>query len=154
MPNPDLPNVPPDLEQSASVAAGWAAHPEGGAQFQLVLRGEIDMSTIEPLYAAAGEAGALARSGGAAAVFWVDLAGVTFLDSSGLHFLEDTYADLSAHGWAFHLVPPAAAGPARLVQLALRRGWLPAGLAPPGRPPPGAALRPPAASRSSPVQAA
>lgn len=154
MPNHDQPNVPLDLEQPAAGAVGWAAHPDGGVQFRMVLRGEIDMSTIEPLYAAAHEAGRRVRTAGETAVFAVDLAEVTFLDSSGLHFLEDTHAALSGHGWAFQLVPPAAPGPARLLELALRRGWVPADLAPPDLAPSAAALRPPAASRGSPVQIA
>ena len=62
-------------------------------------RGEIDMSSIEPLR------GAVAAARAAKVDTVVDLSGVGFIDSTGLHLILDASLDAAANGWSVSFVP-------------------------------------------------
>jgi len=80
--------------------------------------GEIDMSTV----------GALRRDLDAArkevGTALLDLSGVTFIDSNGLHLLLKASQDSAVDGWGFVLVRPSAAVE-RLIELSGTADLLP-----------------------------
>ena len=57
-------------------------------------RGELDLSSVEALR------GPLSRARKAGAATLVDLSGVWFMDSSGLHLILDAALDAEANGWS------------------------------------------------------
>jgi anti-anti-sigma factor len=61
--------------------------------------GEIDVSSIEPLRRA------LADARGELVETVVDLSGVGFIDSTGLHLMLDASFDAAASGWPLSFVP-------------------------------------------------
>jgi anti-sigma B factor antagonist len=62
-------------------------------------RGEIDMSSIKPLRLA------LADARGELVETVVDLSGVDFIDSTGLHLMLDASFEAAANGWNVSFVP-------------------------------------------------
>jgi anti-anti-sigma factor len=70
------------------------SHTQPGGIIELAVAGEIDMATIGQVDSALTTA--LARDGAAGIV--VNLAGVTFLDSSGLSALDRAYATAAGRG--------------------------------------------------------
>jgi anti-anti-sigma regulatory factor len=102
----------------------------GGARAVVVAAGEIDLATVGPLRAAARAVAAAAHPRPDHPVPLVlDWERVVFLDSSGVHFLQDMHAEGLTEGWALQLRPPSAAAPVRLLRLAADHGWLPRQLA-------------------------
>ena len=102
-----------------------------GSSIQAValVSGEIDVATVPALHAAARAVAAAAHPQPSQSVVLVlDLAGVTFLDSSGLHLLEALHADGLERGWVLQVIPPAAPALHDLLCLAANRGWLPPNL--------------------------
>jgi anti-anti-sigma factor len=85
-----------------------------GRRAVLAVAGELDIATAPELGATLT---ATVESG--AAEIWVDLTGVSFLDSAGLHVLDDVARRLRALNRRLALICPE--GPARL---ALRAGGL------------------------------
>jgi anti-anti-sigma factor len=72
--------------------------------------GEIDLSTIAVL---GGELDAAREE---AATFLLDLSGVTFIDSSGLHLLLEASHNSAVSDWCFFVVRPSDAVQ-RLIQI-------------------------------------
>lgn len=66
----------------------------------LVPRGEIDLATVGQLKRELGE---LVDAGFARVV--IDLRGVEFMDSAGLHALLSAYSDAQRDGWELSLIP-------------------------------------------------
>jgi anti-sigma B factor antagonist len=71
----------------------------------IVLRatGEIDMSTVDVLR------GELDTARGEATTVLLDLSGVTFMDSTGLHLLLDASHSSAVGDWGFFVVRPSRA---------------------------------------------
>jgi anti-sigma B factor antagonist len=65
--------------------------------------GEIDMSTVDVLRSELETARAQAAS------VLLDLSGVTFIDSNGLHLLLDESHRSAVSGWGFFVVQPSRA---------------------------------------------
>lgn len=100
--------------------------PACSVQATVAVSGEMDVATVPALHAAArAVAGAAQPHPGQPVVLVLDLERVTFLDSSGLHLLEDLHAESIERGWTLQLVPPAAPAPRRLLRFAAGRRWLP-----------------------------
>jgi hypothetical protein len=57
--------------------------------------------------------------------FVLDLAGVRFIDVSGVRVLERIDEVVRANGGLLDVAGPSAHGPCRLLDLAVDRGWLP-----------------------------
>ncbi len=123
-----------------------------GVRAVVAASGEIDVATVEPLHAAALSIVRAAHPRpGQALLLVLDLAAVTFLDSSALHFLVDIHAQGIDEGWTVELRLPAATGPCRLLHLAASLGWLPPDLLQHRAPP---AFRSAPAAIPGPVRAA
>jgi anti-anti-sigma factor len=93
----------------------------------VVMSGELDIATAPVLRAAVAAAIDRRAALGTqpAGPFLLDLAQVTFMDSSALHALHDIRGRLGAHGWTLGLTPPTARGPRRFLLLAAALGWVP-----------------------------
>jgi anti-sigma B factor antagonist len=63
------------------------------------VRGEVDISTVEALR------GPISRARQAGANTLVDLSGVSFMDSSGLHLMLDAALDAETDGWSLAFRP-------------------------------------------------
>ena len=74
----------------------------GPGRVTITVSGEIDLAAVAPLEAARAEALASAPD-----ELLVDLAGVSFIDSSGLKFLLETHRMTERTGCALSLVRPA-----------------------------------------------
>jgi anti-anti-sigma factor len=79
--------------------------------------GEIDMSTVDVLRRELDAA----REEAAAAL--LDLSGVTFIDSSGLHLLLDASHDSAVSDWGFFVVRPSEVVE-RLLQVSGTADWI------------------------------
>jgi anti-anti-sigma factor len=79
--------------------------------------GEIDMSTVDVLRRELDAA----REEAAAAL--LDLSGVTFIDSSGLHLLLDASHDSAVSDWGFFVVRPSEVVE-RLLQVSGAADWI------------------------------
>jgi anti-anti-sigma factor len=79
--------------------------------------GEIDMSTVDVLRRELDAA----REEAAAAL--LDLSGVTFIDSAGLHLLLDASHDSAVSDWGFFVVRPSEVVE-RLLQVSGRADWI------------------------------
>lgn len=113
---------PAQLELSLAVTTA----PDGGARASLVARGEIDVASVRQLHAAAlAVASAAHPRPDKPVTLTLDWEHVRFLDSSGVHLLQDIHAAGVERGWAVELIPPTAPAPARLLQFAADRGWFP-----------------------------
>ena len=111
-----------------SVSLG-PADTRGPRPLVVEVAGELDIATVGPLRAAAfGVVTAAQRRGSRPIQLLLDWEGVEFLDSSAVHFLEEIWAEGLVRGWTVQLLPPSASAPARLLQLAADRGWLPRNL--------------------------
>jgi anti-anti-sigma factor len=89
-----------------------------------VVTGEIDISTAEPLRTAVRELAQAADPGpGSEWCVVLDLAGVTFLDSSALHLLDRLHLEGIAKGWTLRVIAPTARAANRVLRLAESRGW-------------------------------
>jgi len=64
----------------------------------LVLSGELDMAALPELRR-------LRDRGKQFDCLVVDMSGLTFLDSTGIHFLLDLFADAQREGWVLRIVP-------------------------------------------------
>lgn len=64
-------------------------------------------------------------------IFLLNLAAVTFLDASGLRAFTGAQDRAEASGYELRVATPMAAGPRRLLHLAVDRNWLPAVYRPP-----------------------
>jgi anti-sigma B factor antagonist len=89
----------------------------------LTVAGELDLATAPQVNAA------LARALSSAAEidsveFALNLAGLTFCDVAGLDALTDVHDTVTGSGGTLNVIPPAASGPTRLLQLAVNEGWL------------------------------
>lgn len=73
-----------------------------GDEATITVSGDIDMATVAQLEAVRQEALASDPPG-----ILIDLSGVHFIDSSGLKFLIDTYAQAKQDGWTLRLRRPA-----------------------------------------------
>ena len=65
----------------------------------LVLSGELDMAALPELRRP------LLERGKQFDCLVVDMSGLTFLDSTGIHFLLDLFADAQREGWLLRIVP-------------------------------------------------
>jgi anti-sigma B factor antagonist len=65
----------------------------------LVLSGELDMAAIPALHCTLGEASSELEC------LVVDMSGLTFLDSTGIHFLLDVQSRAERDGWILRVVP-------------------------------------------------
>jgi hypothetical protein len=96
----------------------------GARRVRVAARGEFDLLTAPVLEVAVREV--YWRTPDASpARFVLDLAGVTFLDVSGIRALERIDAVVRDHGGLLEVAGPAAYGPCLLVDLAVEHGWLP-----------------------------
>ena len=84
-----------------------------GSRVVLTVEGELDLATVGGLQDAVAEV----LSAGGPAELVLDLAGVTFLDSSGLGALLRVRADVQAAGGRLS-VSAVARGPARVIAIA------------------------------------
>jgi anti-anti-sigma factor len=90
----------------------------------LVVRGELDLRSVEQLRTAAYAAYRADPGATDSATFVLDLAGVTFMDSSAVHALTEIQRELAARAWTVELLVPEAAGPRRVIRLAAEVGWM------------------------------
>jgi hypothetical protein len=109
------------------------------------VEGELDMTTGPSLHDAVRSLDwhdpSLGQGGEA---LLLDLSAVTFIDARGAHALDDVHAQVVAQGVRLHVTPPADPGPRRILEYAVRTGWLAAPFAP------GATTRPPLGDVSPP----
>lgn len=111
-------------DTTMSVSLG-PAHSSGPRALVVAVSGELDIATMVPLRAAALKVVTAAhRRGNDPIQLLLDWERVEFLDSSAVHFLEDICAEGLVRGWTVQVLPPSASAPARLLQLAVDRGWL------------------------------
>lgn len=111
-------------DATMSVSLGQADS-KGPRALVVEVSGELDIATMGPLRAAAlGVVTAAHQRGNRPIQLLLDWERVEFLDSSAVHFLEDICAEGLVRGWTVQLRPPTAPAPARLLQLAVARGWL------------------------------
>jgi anti-anti-sigma factor len=123
-PGASMPNMPADFRGALPPAdpdlhiAPVPAHMGAG----LRIRGELDLAAVPPLRTAVSS---LCRSRTPdAELFVLDLTAVTFMDSAGLHALNDVQVRLAERGWMLRVIPPRAEAPAWLLQVAAGLGWL------------------------------
>lgn len=90
----------------------------------LVVRGELDLGSVEQLRTAAYAAYRADPGGADTSTFVLDMAGVTFMDSSVVHALAQIQQEVTAQAWTMKLLLPEAAGPQRVIQIAAQHGWL------------------------------
>lgn len=90
----------------------------------VVVRGELDLCSAAQLRMAAAAAYRAEPGDGDAASFVLDLAEVTFMDSAGLHVLNEIERQVASRAWALEVVAPAASGPRRLLRFAAEHGWV------------------------------
>ena len=120
-------NAGPDPQLTVLLAV--TPGPGSAVRAEATVSGELDMGTISTLRAAVKAVATAAHPHPTQPLVLVlDLQGVTFLDSSGLHLLEELHAHVVEQGWALRVVPPTAPAPRRLFRLAASRGWLPPNL--------------------------
>lgn len=120
----------------AAAQSGLSVLPADGGG-RLVVRGELDLATAEPLCDAVRAADSR-PAGPVRPWLRLDLTGVTFLDSSGVQALNDVQARLALRGAHLRVLSPVARGPRWVLRYAASAGWLAPGLRPdePEYPPP------------------
>ncbi|MBA3742557.1 STAS domain-containing protein [Sporichthya sp.] len=102
-----------------------------GTRASLVASGEIDIASARQLHAAALAVVATANPRPEEPVTLVlDWEQVKFLDSSGVHLLQDIHAEGLERGWGLELILPSAPAPTRLLRFAADLGWFPRQLIP------------------------
>ena len=90
----------------------------------VVVQGELDVASVDQLRTAASAAYRAVPDNPGAPTFVVDMAGVTFIDSSGLHALNEILRQVESRAWSVELLAPTASGPRRLLRFAATHGWL------------------------------
>jgi anti-anti-sigma regulatory factor len=98
-----------------------------GALRVVTVQGELDLATRHRMTAAVARAccpGADLDDRAASNGLLLNLAGLTFLDASGLSELRATHERAAAHGLVLRVATPAACGPRRLLRLAVDEEWL------------------------------
>lgn len=119
----------PQVSTSAPPLLTVMPDPAAGLRAVVTVSGEIDLATVAPLHSAAlAVAAAADLQPDQAFVVLLDLEAVTFLDSRAVRFVADFHAQCLERGWGMELIAPTAPGPSGLLRLAVRGGWLPAGL--------------------------
>ena len=98
----------------SDAVAGLAVHPERqDGRCLLRVSGELDLATVEVLRSAADDQFAAGDVGD----LEIDLAGLNFLDSSGLGTLLQIRSDALSRGATFH-IGAVAPGVARVIEIA------------------------------------
>ena len=138
------PGVNAGQDPQLTVVLAVTPGPGAAVRAEATVSGELDAATIPTLRAAVQAVATAAHPHPTQPLVLVlDLRGVTFLDSSGLHLLEELHANRVEQRSALRVLPPTAPAPRRLLRLAASRGWLPPNLVDPGVPAPRTDYLPP-----------
>jgi anti-sigma B factor antagonist len=95
----DRSETPLSAPAAAPTAFSIAVEPQRDA-VQIAPRGELDLATVEQLQSPLREL----IDGGVARIV-IDLRGVEFLDSTGLHALMNAHAQAQRDGWELAIIP-------------------------------------------------